>query len=232
MQEIIESWNLKYDFNISENFVHSAIKQCYEHMTKYQHLLENKVILDIGSNFGYFSRVVADNVNYKEIHLFEPCNQYHNESIKLLSDKKNIYHNNVAIGSQSQKLTLYKERLDSNPGWNTLLKKDPMQHDGFYNNLTPEEVQVVKLDEYYKDINQIDFIKIDVEGWERHVLEGAFELIEKFKPYLLIEVAWGVSHPEWSLCQQTYRRLFDLGYEIVEFTNFTQDILFEPKNNY
>jgi FkbM family methyltransferase len=232
MQNIQENWNLSYDFNISENFVNSAIRQCYEHMSKYKHLMENKVVLDVGSNFGYFSRVVADNVNYKELHLFEPCNQYHNESVKLLSKYKNIHHNNVAVGSEKSKLTLYKERLDSNPGWNTLLKKDPMQIDGFYNNLTPEEVDVIKLDEYYKDIKQVDFIKIDVEGWERHVIEGAFELIKKFKPYLLIEVAWGYNHPEWELCKETYDKLFNVGYKPVEFTYNTQDILFEPiKNN-
>lgn len=44
--------------------------------------------------------------------------------------------------------------------------------------------KVIKLDEYYKNINNIDFIKIDVEGYEAYVIEGSFELIKKFKPYI------------------------------------------------
>jgi FkbM family methyltransferase len=221
-------WNLKYDFPISQNFVTSAIRQCYEHLQNYSHLLEDKVIMDIGSNLGYFSRCVAENVNYKQINMFEPCNLYHTESIKLLSGFQNIFHNNAGVGSTNSKLTLYKDRTESNPGWNTLLKKDPMQLEGFYNNLIPEEVDIIKLDDFYKDIESIDFMKIDVEGWERHVISGAMELLKKHKPHLLIEVAWGTSHPEWDLCKKVYDDLFSIGYKTVNFTNYTQDILFEP----
>jgi len=223
-----KNWELSYDFDISKNFISSAIGQCREHLSRYSHLLENKVIFDIGSNLGYFSRVVAESIPYKQIHLFEPCQKYHDESKKLLSRFDNISFSNVAVGSENSKSTLYKDRTDSNPGWNTLLKRDPMQAEGFYNNLIPEEVSVVRLDDFYKDVERVDFIKIDVEGWERHVLEGAFEIIKKHKPYLLIEVAWGYNHPEWSLCEETYKKLFDIGYKNVQFSYNTQDILFEP----
>jgi FkbM family methyltransferase len=36
-------------------------------------------------------------------------------------------------------------------------------------------------------LNRLDWIKIDVEGAEEHVLQGALETIKKFKPKLLIE---------------------------------------------
>lgn len=46
-----------------------------------------------------------------------------------------------------------------------------------------------QIDEYYKDIDidNIDFIKIDVEGYEALVIEGAFELIKKFRPYIYMQ---------------------------------------------
>ena len=36
--------------------------------------------------------------------------------------------------------------------------------------------------------NQIDFIKIDVEGFELNVIKGFKNLINKYKPILLIEI--------------------------------------------
>jgi FkbM family methyltransferase len=57
----------------------------------------------------------------------------------------------------------------------------------FINNMNNEECNIKILDEIYKDINNIDFIKIDVEGYEHYVLSKKFK-INKFKPYLLIEV--------------------------------------------
>jgi len=46
---------------------------------------------------------------------------------------------------------------------------------------------VVTLDEKLKDIKQSDLIKIDAEGHELPILQGAKNLIEKHKPYILTE---------------------------------------------
>jgi FkbM family methyltransferase len=51
------------------------------------------------------------------------------------------------------------------------------------------EVELISLDGFAEEnhITQVDFIKIDTEGWELHVLEGGKELIRKNKPIMLIE---------------------------------------------
>src|SRR5205823_431391 len=51
------------------------------------------------------------------------------------------------------------------------------------------EVPVKKLDDYRFD--QVGFIKIDVEGHEQAVIEGAFETIARSKPVILVEVEEG-----------------------------------------
>ena len=90
------------------------------------------------------------------------------------------------------------------------------------------QCKIVKLDDYYKDINNIDFIKIDVEGYEAYVIEGALNLIKKFKPYIYVEVGWGTRHPYWNYNKTIYNKLFTMGYKKVVFSDKTQDILFEP----
>ena len=49
------------------------------------------------------------------------------------------------------------------------------------------KVNKIKLDDDLIDVD-IGFIKIDVEGHEKEVIEGATNLINKFKPVLLVEI--------------------------------------------
>jgi FkbM family methyltransferase len=193
----------------------------------YQHLLENKDILDIGSNIGLISLAICENIKYKSIHLFEPNPDYFNFSKKILNDYNNIFFNNVGVGTKNEEKILYSNKGE-NIGWNTFLEKDPLQNNNFINNMDKYACEIIKLDDFYKDINNIDFIKIDVEGYEAYVIEGALELIKKFKPYIYVEVGWGINHPTWNYNKLIYDKLFDLGYKKVIFSDKTDDVLFEP----
>ena len=55
-------------------------------------------------------------------------------------------------------------------------------------------VEQIKLDDFVEinNINFVDFIKIDVEGFEPFVLDGSTRTLEKFKPDLYIEIS-----PAW-----------------------------------
>ena len=215
------------DIETIKNFESGYLKaECNRMVLNYQQYLENSDILDIGSNIGLFSLALCKNVKYKSIHLFEPCNQYLSYSKNLLEKYNNLQFNNVGLSNKSHLMSLYKD--SSNLGWNTFLKIDPNQPPDFYTKKLSEECHLEKLDDYYRDISNIDFIKMDVEGYEGYALEGSLELIQKFKPYILVEVGWGINHPHWKYNESIYNKIFDIGYERVEFSAGTQDILFKP----
>ena len=210
-----------------ESFSNSR-KICFEkQILSYNTYLLNKDILDIGSNIGLISLAICNNLKYKSIHLFEPNPHYLSYSKKILTEYDNIFFNNVGVGNINEEKILYSSK-DDNIGWNTFLKKDPLQNDNFINKMDQYLCKIIKLDDYYKNIDNIDFIKIDVEGYEAYVIEGAFELIKKFKPYIYVEVGWGTEHPYWNYNIEIYNKLFDIGYKKIEFSNKTEDILFEP----
>lgn len=208
-----------------ENFKKKYYDNCEKIVLQYKEFINNKDILDIGSNIGLFSKAIVKNLNYKSIHMFEPSYEYSNYSKKYLHDNKNIFINNYGLGSENNKLCLYKSK-NENIGWNTFLTDDPNQKQGFIDNMEKEFCIVKKLDDY--NIDNIDFIKIDVEGFEDQVILGGLNSIKKYKPYILVEVGWGTNHPHWEVVEKTYKKLFDIGYKKIEFKNFTQDILFEP----
>ena len=80
--------------------------------------------------------------------------------------------------------------------------------------------------------SNIELIKIDTEGAEWHVLAGMRGFLEHAapKPTLLIEVASGQSHPEWSKALAQFEWLFAHGYARngVEELTETTDMIFEP----
>ena len=181
---------------------------------EYKKLLENKDILDIGSNIGLISLAICKNLQYNSINLFEPQPNYLSFSKDLLKDYNNIYFHNVGVGNQNEEKILYSNK-DENIGCNTFLTKDPLQNDNFINNMDQYLCKIIKLDDYLINIENIDFIKIDVEGFEAYVIEGAFELIKKFKPYIYVEVGWGTNHPYWDYNIKIYNKLFELGYKKI-----------------
>ena len=91
-----------------------------------------------------------------------------------LSKYSNIYFNNYGLSNKPETKTLFK-CSGSNLGWNTFLNKDPNQPDNFVDKMIKEECILKKLDDY--KIDNVNFIKIDVEGIEDKILEGGMNLI-------------------------------------------------------
>jgi hypothetical protein len=56
-------------------------------------------------------------------------------------------------------------------------------------------VQAVCLDDVFpQDVDRIDFLKIDVEGAEALVFEGAQTVLRRFRPPVLLEINEKASH--------------------------------------
>lgn len=73
-------------------------------------------------------------------------------------------------------------------------------------------VEVRKVDTLAKDLERLDFMKMDVQGHEDKVIEGSYKTIETFKPSLLLEF-----HPTLADKDSTLKLLTKLkgyGYEI------------------
>jgi len=195
----------------------------------YKNLINNEsIIFDIGSNIGLFTKAICDECNYHSIHLFEPSKKYYNISKNVLKNYKNLYFYNIGCGNKNKEKEILYLAGEKNYGWNTFLIKDPKQEKDFYKKMNKEYCNIYTLDYIFDkyNINKVDFIKIDVEGYEVRVIEGGYNTIKKFKPYLLVEVAWGKNHPEWNYCKEIYNKLFSIGYKKIDFDTDTRDILF------
>ena len=153
-------------------------------------------VIDIGSNVGAFTLKLAKKCyeNKKEfnIYSFEP-----NKHIFK------TFENNIKLNKKVSNYIKYFEKAlgNSNSTVDLLLNKENSGGSRIIDSssdLISQEnsstVEQIKLDDFIEinNINFVDFIKIDVEGFEPFVLDGSTRTLEKFKPDLYIEIS-----PEW-----------------------------------
>ena len=139
------------------------------------------VFFDIGANIGNYSKMIKEVFSEYTItiHAFEPSVNTFKILNKNLSGTKGIIYNNHGLGDCKQTLKLYSSQQQI--GLSSLYERE-LDYLGL--NLDEiEEISVITLDDYCKenDIHYIDFMKIDVEGHELKVLEGASRLLHSGK---------------------------------------------------
>ncbi|MBN1502056.1 FkbM family methyltransferase [Candidatus Woesearchaeota archaeon] len=137
---------------------------------------ENKVIIDAGANIGLMSLILAKRKKAKKIYAFEPSSK----NFSLL--KKNIKENgcdNVlahreALYTKKGKMKLYLRGSGNN---SLILKEDGMYSRKHYKKY--ELVETTTLDICCDKEDSIYLLKIDVEGPEVEILEGADRILRK-----------------------------------------------------
>jgi FkbM family methyltransferase len=127
-----------------------------------------RVAVDVGGHVGFWSMHLAN--RFKRVYAFEPMAQFRE------CFKKNITEKNV---------TLCPFALGESVG-NGFMKYNPADSGGTHLADLGEAVEIWPLDEW-PNIGLVDFMKIDCEGYEHLVIEGARETILSSKPCIIVE---------------------------------------------
>jgi len=148
-----------------------------------------RVSIDVGANVGEYTSALLKSTNGTVI-AFEPLDEpflklreiqnqnpgrliLENKGVGLINEYLDIYFNNEATVHAS---------------FSKVVQNVP-----YLNNKLSKKIEVVSLDAFFKDKSEyeVDFIKIDTEGFEREVLAGAQNLIKDKKPKAIqIEFNW------------------------------------------
>ncbi len=129
---------------------------------------------DIGSNAGYYSNMLIKISN--KVFSFEPI-KYHCINQKKIFKKMNVKILNLGLGNKRDKKRLFIPR-NNDPEASFINKRK---------NFASTFVNLERGD-YVFGNKKIDFIKIDVEGYELDVLRGLKSQIQNYKPLLLVEI--------------------------------------------
>jgi FkbM family methyltransferase len=152
--------------------------------------------LDVGANVGYWSRFLLERVGpLGSVHAFEP------DPLSVVVLRRNLTDSRAhvvdsAVGAKPGTTILYSDPTQS--GLNSTL---PFHADRQYS------IPMISIDEYVSrhKIDRVAFIKIDVQGGELAVLEGAERTLNRDTPCVYLEwthsydsttgrVEYGVDH--------------------------------------
>jgi len=138
--------------------------------------------IDIGANAGFFTLLASVSVgDTGNVFAFEPVpsmKQRIMDNISLNS-MKNITVHNTAVSNKKDVLSLF-EGPEGHKGVSSLR---PIE-----NSAATLQVNTAPLDSFVDSFTSIKLIKIDVEGAEQLAVEGMQDIIQKFRPSLVIEI--------------------------------------------
>jgi FkbM family methyltransferase len=186
---------------------------------------ENQIILDIGTNIGSTLLQFAKKLNNNGfVYGFEPDKfNYRKANLNIsLNTFKNVLVENKGLGKVSGVFNLAID-CESNRGMNRIVNQE---------NINTSKIVIVTLDEWYEklQLEKIDLIKIDVEGYEMNVIIGGIKVLRRFKPILFIELDDNNLKLQDSSAKELITLLISLGYNITnaenkeiitEFSNFS-----------
>ena len=143
----------------------------------------SKTILDIGANIGCTAILFGE--LSENVYAFEPSPTTFEflEMNIAKSGKTNVFPQNIGAGEKPGEYTLTFAPSNRSGAYISNQTQASAGH-------TIEKVIIRKLDDVVNslDIQNIDFIKIDVEGFEGHVLRGAKKTLSSFRPLVVLEL--------------------------------------------
>ena len=160
-----------------------------------RHIQPDWICIDAGANIGYHTILMARQAYLGEVHAFEPTKTFAmlEENIEY-SGVSNVHTNQVALGATAgQKV----ERL------HRIWGKAAERYSGGW----------TTIDSYVdvKQISRLDFVKIDVDGFDLEVLWGAKDTLKAHLPVVLVEITHALQSRQQTAAD-VFGLMTDLGY--------------------
>ena len=200
------------NYSAGGEFENSGEKMVLQKVDTWLRPEKDIVVFDVGANLGEFSNEAVQFFKGQNLQVFtfEPSLKTYQKLNDNLNDAR-IKTFNIGLGNKNETVTLYKS--DELAGSNSIYNRR-MEHLDVKMDLK-EEIKIEKLDDFSKanHINKINFLKLDVEGHEFFVLEGAKEMISQNK-IQFIQFEFGGTHIDSRIFFQDYWYLLNGQFDI------------------
>jgi len=180
-----------------------------------QVLQPGMVVLDIGANIGSYALLEASLVGKTgRVYALEPSPENFdllNKNVQLNQFTDIVETHNIGASNQSGIGQFYLHAASNLHTFHPVKYQAFGKQEAYVDTL---EVEVVNILEFVKDKRAIDFIRMDIEGYEVEVLEGMMEgiIAGDLSPKILFEV----HRPKYDDVQHNMRahlaQLFEFGY--------------------
>ncbi len=177
-----------------------------------KNLSDESFFLDIGANIGQHALFAA--ACGAHVYAFEPIRRLYYQTLESINKNGllNVSLFNIGLGSETSQVDIYASEI--NMGASSIINKSGRKRE--------ETIHIKVLDDITSIIGipRVDFMKIDVEGFEWEVLKGAEQTIRTHRPSILLEYSpdlYALQDP--TIGKQLYDFLVSLGYSITDIAD-------------
>jgi len=194
--------------------------QRYDFLTKkiLRRLTPNSNCIDVGCLKGEILDLMLISAPQGTHFGIEPIPQQYNFLKEKYASLNNVNIVNIAASNHSGTATF--NYVISNPSYSGLVKRD---YDRSGEIDTKIEVHTELLDNVIPENLPISFIKIDVEGAEMQVLEGASKIVNRWKPLIVFEHGLGASNHYGTTPDQIFRYFSEKSMLISTLDNYAKN---------
>ena len=173
----------------------------------------DSVLIDVGANTGTYS--VFASKYAKVVHAFEPYPLILPRLRQLIEENSigNIVVHPVGLGATELELP-FTPPPDDNLGMASFVP-------GFVQGKGDQiKLRIVPGDTYFPKagITRVDFIKMDIEGYEKQALAGLQGMLRRYRPVVLMEVSINPALPNLFKSLQELHSAFPNHYDFFEIT--------------
>lgn len=176
---------------------------------------EIKTIIDVGANIGQFALATHRFYPHTIIHSFEPVPKCFQKLTDNVEGICNIYPHNFALGNQNSDISFFQ---NAHSHASSALKVSNYQKENIPKTKDYQEIKVqcLRLDEFKFEQPLIApiLLKLDVQGFEKNVLEGASVFLEKVD-YIILEVSFISMYDDEPLFDEMHSYLKEKGFQLV-----------------
>lgn len=208
-------------------FIKPIIRNPFDDQQKLFRVGDASIIFDVGAQFGQTALEYSKRFKNSRIYSFEPFN----ESFEIMRDnvmkEPNVRIYNIGFGD-----AIGKKEINSNTfsATNSILDTDDKAASTWGDNLLETikktEVNITTIDKFTEEqkIKTIDILKIDVQGYEFKVLEGARNLILKNEIKIIyLEIIILPTYKNQKQLDEVLSLLRSYNFSLYNFYNFSYD---------
>lgn len=156
---------------------------------------KDDVAIDMGANLGYYSRILSRLVGKEgRVYAIEPVKPILNVLKRNLRGCKNIEILPFALGSENKPVTMANDSA-SLAGYMGTGQNRVLSEEECVGGEMTFKTEMRRGSELFAELERLDFIKCDIEGYEGVVIPEMADIIRKHLPVVLLETGGANRRP-------------------------------------